>query len=294
MSSILRRLLKSEGVPAVPARDRAWINDVALPTLTSPVSQLCTKSQFDEAVYAHWVEQIREKKRYHRKQWEFAFILQNLHIQLLLENGRRGLGFGVGQEPLPALMASRGVRVTATDLDLEGAVEKGWAASNQHTTSLAVLNEDGICEPAMFEKQVGFRNVDMNNIPPDLTGYDFCWSSCAFEHLGSIELGLQFVENSLKCLKPGGVAVHTTEYNCQSNDKTLAEGGTVIFRQRDILELANRLRSAGHQLFLNLNQGSQDLDKHVDMPPYAQDHHLKLQLDKYVTTSIGLVVQKAA
>lgn len=293
MGSILRRLLKPEGVPAVPARDRAWINDVALPTLTSPVSQLCTKSQFDEPVYEHWVEQIREKKRYHRKQWEFAFILQNLHIRLLLENGRRGLGFGVGQEPLPALMATRGVSVTATDLDLDGAVEKGWAASNQHTTSLAVLNDRGICEPGLFQQQVGFRNVDMNNIPTDLTGFDFCWSSCAFEHLGSIELGLQFVENSLKCLKPGGVAVHTTEYNCQSNDKTLAEGGTVIFRQRDILELANRLRSAGHQLFLNLNQGSQDLDKHVDMPPYAQDHHLKLQLDKYVTTSIGLVVQKA-
>ena len=292
MSSILRRLIES-GVPAVPGRYRAWVNDVALPTLASPVSQLCTKSQFDESVYENWVAQIRDKKRYHRKQWEFVFILQNLNIRFLLENGRSGLGFGVGQEPLPALMASRGVSVTATDLDLDGAIQKGWAATNQHTTSLAVLNNLGICEPALFNKLVGFRNVDMNNIPADLTGYDFCWSSCAFEHLGSIELGLQFVENSLKCLKPGGVAVHTTEYNCQSNRKTLAKGGTVIFRQRDILELAKRLRSAGHQLFLNLNQGNQDLDKHVDMPPYAQDNHLKLQLSKYVTTSIGLVVQKA-
>jgi SAM-dependent methyltransferase len=216
-----------------------------------------------------------------------------LSIRLMLENGRVGLGFGVGQEPLPALMASRGVRVMATDLDLDGAVEKGWAASSQHTTSLAVLNDRGICDAASFSKLVDFRNVDMNNIPADLVGYDFCWSSCAFEHLGSIELGLQFVENSLKCLKPGGLAVHTTEYNCQSNRNTLSEGGAVIFRQRDILELAQRLRAAGHQLFLNLNQGDQDLDKHVDLPPYAQDHHLKLKLDKYVTTSVGLVVQKA-
>lgn len=292
MGAFLQKWRKS-GVPAVPARDRAWVNDVALPTLASPVSQLCTKSQFDEPVYEYWVEQIREKKRYHRKQWEFAFILQNLNIRLLLENGRIGLGFGVGQEPLPALMASHGVSITATDLDLDGAVQKGWAASNQHTTSLAVLNDRGICDSVIFGKQVSFRNVDMNNIPADLAGYDFCWSSCAFEHLGSIELGLQFVENSLKCLKPGGLAVHTTEYNCQSNQKTLSEGGTVIFRQRDILELAQRLRAAGHQLFLNLNQGNQDLDKHVDLPPYAQDHHLKLQLDKYVTTSIGLVVLKA-
>jgi 2-polyprenyl-3-methyl-5-hydroxy-6-metoxy-1,4-benzoquinol methylase len=292
MSAILKGLLKS-GVPAVPVGYRAWVNDVALPTLASPVSQLCTHSQFDEPVYEYWVNQIHEQKRYHRKQWEFVYILQNLNIRLLLENGRKGLGFGVGQEPLPALMASRGVSVMATDLDLEGATQKGWATSNQHTTSLDVLNNRGICEPTLFDRLVSFKNVDMNNIPDDLAGYDFCWSSCAFEHLGSIELGLQFVENSLKCLKPGGVAIHTTEYNCQSNRKTMDKGGTVIFRQRDILELAKRLRSAGHQLFLNLNQGSQPLDKHIDMPPYAQDHHLKLQLGKYITTSIGLVVQKA-
>jgi hypothetical protein len=94
-----------------------------------------------------------------------------------------------------------------------------------------VLNDRGICDAALFSKLVDFRNVDMNNMPSDLVGYDFCWSSCAFEHLGSIELGMQFVEISLKCLKPGGLAVHTMEYNGQSNRNTLSEGGAVIFRK---------------------------------------------------------------
>lgn len=34
-------------------------------------------------------------------------MLQNLNIRLMLENGRVGQSVGVGQEPLPTLMASR-------------------------------------------------------------------------------------------------------------------------------------------------------------------------------------------
>ena len=37
--------------------------------------------------------------------------------------------------------------------------------------------------------------------------FDFVWSACAFEHLGSILNGLEFVVNSVKCLKPGGVVL---------------------------------------------------------------------------------------
>lgn len=125
MKSIFRKLI-SRRVPAVSGRYGDWATDQTIPTLISPVSQLCTQNQFDEAVYEYWVDKIHEKKRYHKEQWEFAFILQNLNIRCLLEAGRSGLGFGVGQEPLPALMASRGVQVTATDLDLSGAAQKGW------------------------------------------------------------------------------------------------------------------------------------------------------------------------
>lgn len=285
---------KTRKVPHPPLTYRSWVTDSSVPTLAAPVSQLCTKNQFDEGIYSYWVEQIKEQKRYHRKQWEFAFILQSLHLHEQLQAGRRGLGFGVGQEPLTALMASRGVQVMATDLALEAAVEKGWLNGDQHSSSLRQLNLRGICEPEQFARLVDFRHVDMNHIPADLRGFDFCWSSCAFEHLGSIEQGLSFVEASLECLKPGGWAVHTTEYNCQSNRQTLTEGGTVIFRQYDFLRLGKRLRANGHRIKLNLHQGNQDLDRHIDLPPYMQDNHLKLQLDRYITTSIGLAVQKAA
>ncbi len=268
------------------------LND-PLPSIENPVSQLCTQNQFDEDIYEYLVHELKETKRYHRKQWEFVYVLQAVTANGLLTSGKKALGFGVGKEPLPAVFAKNGVKVLATDLETELAVNIGWQATNQHAHNLDDLNNRGICDATEFTNLVTFQFADMNHISLELVDFDFCWSSCAFEHLGSIEAGLKFVENSLKCLKPGGFAIHTTEFNCQSNDDTLKSGGTVLFRQRDILELEARLKNAGHQISLNLNPGDRKLDRYIDLPPYSDNRHLKLQLKKYVATSIGIIVQKA-
>ncbi|WP_421852534.1 SAM-dependent methyltransferase [Novosphingobium sp.] len=259
-----------------------------------PVSQACTYKQMQDPLYAQWSHALYENPSTHRKQWEFCYILQALHTAGMLEEGRRGLGFGVGDEPLTAAFAARGIGVMATDLEVERAAQQGWVETDQHARSKEVLNGRGLCPPEQFERLVDFRFMDMNRIDRDLTGFDFCWSACALEHLGSIEQGLAFIEASLDCLKPGGVAVHTTEFNCQSDDQTLDNASTVLFRKRDFLALARRLRRRGHDIVLNFDLGDQPLDQHIDVPPYAQENHLKLQIAQWVTTSYGLVVRKAA
>jgi ABC-type polysaccharide/polyol phosphate transport system ATPase subunit/2-polyprenyl-3-methyl-5-hydroxy-6-metoxy-1,4-benzoquinol methylase len=264
-----------------------------LPVLEKPISQACTASQFEEPIYAHWCEQIREEKKLHRKQWEFCYILSCMDIHGQIRPGARALGFGVGMEPLPAVLALNGVEVLATDLSHQRALEKGWATTGQHSQTLAGLNDRDICPPEKFEQMVTLREVDMNAIPDDLQGFDVCWSSCALEHLGDIESGLQFIQNSLKAIKPGGWAIHTTEYNCSSNSDTLEAGATVLFRQIDFDLLAERLRSEGHRVEFNYNLGDKAVDYHVDMPPYQVDPHLKMQLDKWATTSFGILIQKA-
>lgn len=270
--------------PVVPLREK--------PSLTHPVSQACTHGQFDEEAYAFWCEQIREVPRAHRKQWEFCYILQALAREGMIAPGLRGLGFGVGAEPFAALFASRGVHVLATDLEPDRAQEHGWIASAQHAASKEALNKRNICDPARFESLVDFRFMDMNAIDTDVRGFDFCWSACALEHLGSIAHGLDFIAHSLECLKPGGVAVHTTELNCFSDDETLEEGSTVLFRQRDFITLAQRLTAAGHQVTLNFELGDLPLDKHIDFPPFNPDKHLKLMIGKWATTSFGLIIRK--
>lgn len=270
----------------------------AEPSLEHPVSQVATQLQCESPLYRAWCLRMkydpdRPTHPYNRKLWEWVYILQTLDGRGMLGEGVRGLGFGVGNEPLTAVMADVGCRVVATDMPVEEAKSAGWVSTNQHANDLDALNSAGVCDDEKFRRLVEYRAMDMTRIDADLTDFDFVWSSCSLEHLGSLDAGMAFVENSLRCLKPGGVAVHTTEYNVSSNTKTLTGGPTVLYRKRDVLSLADRLRNAGHRVTLNLNTGGGALDTHHDVPPYyRQGAHLKLLLGEFVTTSIGLAITK--
>lgn len=230
----------------------------------------------------------------HRKLWEFVYIVDTLTNMGALQPGMHGLGFGVGTEPLVAHFANQGCRITATDLPDTHRDVALWAPSGQHISSLDVLNERGLCNQDMFNQLVTFQPVDMTSFPelPDNT-YDFIWSSCAFEHLGGIEPGLRFVQDAMRIVKPGGVAVHTTEYNVSSDNHTIDSGPVVLFRQQDLAELQRRLLADGHKVDMRFDvpDGS-PLDQHVDTPPYSADLHLKMWFCGYVTTSYGLCVVK--
>lgn len=126
--------------------------------------------------------------------------------------------------------------------------------------------------------------------PPQL---DFLWSCSLAGHLGSVEAGLDFLQRSLGCLRPGGIAVHTFDYNVSSDDDTLETASVSLLRRRDLVELQRRLSAAGHTLLpLNFADGSLPEDRHVDLPPYPQQVHLKLRIDRYDASSFGLVIRR--
>lgn len=264
------------------------------PSLRAISSQLCTASQCVEDRYRRWCREMKSPARLARKQWEFVYTLEALAQSGMLAAGKRGLGFGCGGEPLSAVMAKHGCTITATDLQTAEAAEKGWVATNEHASTLEGLNSYGICAPRQFAERVSFEFADMNAVPDKFAGsFDFVWSCCAFEHLGSIRHGLDFVKNSARCLKPGGVAVHTTEFNLSSNDETLEDPGCVIFRRRDMELLRDELEAEGYAVApFNFNPGSKPVDHHIDAPPYSSSPHLKIKLEGYVATSIGLIVTK--
>ena len=82
-------------------------------------------------------------------------------------------------------------------------------------------------ERSAFDSRVQFQPADMRTLE-GLTGkYDFVWSSCALEHLGTLQAGIDFVVKSASMLKPGGVAVHTTEFNVGSNTGTIELGDSM-------------------------------------------------------------------
>jgi hypothetical protein len=211
----------------------------------------------------------------------------------MLSPGRRGLGFGVGREPLVALFAGLGCEVVATDLPTDEAAADGWTATNQHAGGLDGLNEHGLCPMDRFRERVTYRDVNMTQIPGDLHGFDFTWSSCALEHLGNLAAGATFVVEQMRCLRPGGVGVHTTELNVTSDELTVAEGGTVLFRRRDLMELTRRLRRNGYHIDLDLTEGSTAEDRHVDVAPFSEVH-LRTTLGEFVTTSVALIIERPA
>jgi 2-polyprenyl-3-methyl-5-hydroxy-6-metoxy-1,4-benzoquinol methylase len=241
--------------------------------------------------YRAWCREMRLEPRMHRKEWEFAYILQVLEGAGVVRPGSRGLGFGVGLEPIPAVLASRGCEVTVTDLAPEEARGLGWAAMSER--GLAELNQAGICPADEFVRRVRWRPVDMNAIPAELRrgGFDFVWSSCALEHLGSIAQGQAFVLNSLECLKPAGVAAHTTEFNLSSNVLTASRQPTVLFRRCDVVGALARCRVRGWASTFNPCSGHDQLDRAFDLPPYDGLVHLKLLIGRYVSTSIGMALR---
>lgn len=257
------------------------------------ISCICNQKQLASKTFQDWAVLLGEAPMHmHRKIWEWSFIVEAFQERGLLKKGIHGLGFAVGEEPLASLFCSKGCKITATDLFLGAAQDTGWVDTGQHATGLSKLNERKLCDPKVLEQNCDFRYVDMNHIPDDLGQFDFLWSACALEHLGSITLGEQYIYNAMKCLKPAGTAVHTTEYNFSSNEETVEQGGTVLFRQKDIRRIVKTLRSEGHEIEIDYASGTMPLDNFIDVAPYKQNPHLKLELASYTITSIALIIKK--
>jgi hypothetical protein len=292
VSRVTAALRNRRRPPGAIRYDRRWEpRDQPVADFEHPISQLCSYRQTRARSYAEWCARMAQPRLRHRKQWEWCFILQVLSEAGVVGDGRRGLGFGVGTEPLVPYLANEGCRIVATDLAADDAGAQRWKETGQHASTVATLNRDGLCPQETFVRNVTFRSVDMNDVPDDLEGFDFAWSSCALEHLGDCEAGTEFFLRQIDCLCPGGVGVHTTEYNVSSNTDTVESGHTVLYRRRDMEQLVDEVRARGHDMTITFDLGRTRKDRHIDMPPWTNTH-LKVETDGYVATSFGLVVRK--
>lgn len=251
-------------------------------------SRFCTRGDLETPWYAAWRDVLGVGRTVYRKHWELAAIGAALEDRGLLAEGRRGLGFGVGRECLPSAFAARGCEIVATDL---GAAEWGFTAPAGFTA--ADLCQPRLCPPDVYAARVTQRQADMRAIPADLREFDFCWSSCALDHLGSIADSEAFVLNSLETLRPGGVAVHTAEYALTPGAPR--SGGTVYLSLLDVTRLAWRIAEAGHRLApLDWNLGRDWEDHYCDQPPYSSTHLKLWTADNVLATSLILIVEKHA
>eukprot|EP01064_Diplonema_japonicum_P024191 TRINITY_DN346_c0_g1_i1.p1 TRINITY_DN346_c0_g1~~TRINITY_DN346_c0_g1_i1.p1 ORF type:complete len:366 (+),score=90.76 TRINITY_DN346_c0_g1_i1:88-1185(+) len=266
------------------------------PNLTAFRSRLCTYTQVSqEWVTTYLAEMGDGPNRIHRKQWEFAVIVEALDKLNVIREGSRGLGFAVGQEPLARYFVKRGSRVTVSDMPLQNNYRGEWASTGQHAGQLENTFKPGLITLEEYTMRANFEPIDMNKIPKHLLQgeYDFIWSCGSLEHVGVGQASLQFVINSLDALKVGGVAAHTTEFLLNSRD-TFESNGLNFFTEQEMRDWATVLRELGHTVIeQEFAAGTTfDIDAQGD---HRTDNHIQL-LDHYskarVHTSVSLIIIK--
>jgi hypothetical protein len=275
------------------------------------VSQATSARQYLDPEHLAWVSLLGLPLdivgRFNRKVWEWTYILQAARQHGTLEPGRRAVGFGVGNEPIPAALARYGVSVIATDQSV--AEDDGdweaigqWAQTGQLLTGIEGLMRPDIVANDRMTELVRTRRVDMNEVPDDLGPYDLAWSSCALEHLGSPELGLRFARRTAELLNPGGIAVHTTELELTDRAETADWGHLACYRPNDLRELARELASVGFEMELNFHIAMETPeDRWVSVvllhgPELAVEElsHLKVAFQESVITSFGIIIRRPA
>ncbi len=161
---------------------------------------------------------------YHRKQWEFVVIFLSLLQQGKLHEESVGASFGAGKEPLIYVLLPFIKSFTATDLY---SWSTGWdtARMGQKDTPQDFLTRhapDGLDISNLTVLEMDMRSLDMSD-----NSLDFCYSSCAFEHIGHREDFLQHLSEVKRVLKDDGVYVMTTEL--LFDHETIANKGNYKF-----------------------------------------------------------------
>lgn len=141
---------------------------------------------------------------FHRKIWEFNQALYGLRILRRLAPDAKALGIGCGHEELMYFLANRIGRVVATDL-YEGKYLGGESAAD-------VLDHPAKYAPFKFrEDRLEVRQMNALALQFDGGSFDFVFCLSSLEHFGGERDKLAALREMHRVLKPGGVAVLTTE-----------------------------------------------------------------------------------
>ncbi|KAJ1540521.1 hypothetical protein HK096_010842 [Nowakowskiella sp. JEL0078] len=265
--------------------DLSGLNAAILPFYLRPtnlqplVSKLANQMDFE----TKWFKTIHKKLyqtdeiQMHRKRWEMVYIANIVLEMGLCSKGKKGLVWAAGQEILVSFFAGYGCSILATDMPPDGADISAWSNTGQFASSK---------ESLFLEKYVAKNDFDELNL------FEI-FDETLKEHVGSILLGQKFIIDAMDLLKPGGVAIHTTEFTLSSLDKTVDTGITVLWRKQDVEYLVHSLKVLGFEVYpMDFGAGTGIFDQKPDLPPYNLQQHIKLQIGQHIATSYGIIIKK--
>ena len=253
---------------------------------------------FDPELLAVIDGDLRELARFHRKQWEFAMILLALRRRGVLRSDAVGLSMGAGKERLLYAIAHNVRRVVATDL-----YDPGTEWDKARTADPDRYIKEDKPFPVDDAKLEGLR-MDMRSLDFEDATFDFCYSSCAIEHIGGREDFLTHLREAHRVLKPGGVYALTTELHY--GPETIDHAHNYYFSAgyvRDLVadsdfaaEPEIDARIAHHRinypLPANLDRLCFDGPDRLANRLLGEAPHVQLLLGRHPFTSLSLVLKK--
>lgn len=249
--------------PAMPTRFRsgdarvgavAQLVGQAEGTLKAPVSQLCTRRQVGEPAYRNWAKHVGSPVSPPSLEvWERAYILRVLDRYDVSRPGAQGLGIGGLGDALADAIAVTGPRLTLTT--------PGEPPSDAPLPGGAVV-----------------RRLDPHEVD-GLEGFDFAYATRA-GGVGATDRQavLRFVEDVLRTLKPGGLAVVVTDIDVRP--LPIGESGGPLIRRPDIDRIALLLISRGHQV--------------AQLLPFGEAVAVDEGAGAPLVSAFGLIVRRAA
>ena len=173
-----------------------------------PFSKLCDATDWFDPEFERIIRaELEEEPRFHRKQWEFVQIFRTLQALGFLNAKSRGLSMGGGEERLLYAVARHVGHLTVTDLYESSSAWDGARTDNPDRSLKAAAPF------AIDPSRLTARRMDMRALEFEDASFDFCYSSCAIEHIGTYDDFLEHLQQVRRVLKDDGVYVLTTEFH---------------------------------------------------------------------------------
>lgn len=202
-----------------------------------PFNKLCGMAEMKNPAW--WralrdLDLVRPNAPFHRKGWEFAQAIYGLRKLKSLPPDAVALGVGSGHERILYFLANRIAKVIATDLYEGDFAEKEASPIMLHTPEMF----------APFHYRKGHLEVltmDARKLDFPSSTFDIVFSFSSIEHFGGHREAVMALREMFRVLKPGGVAVVTTELILNRLGRTRG-----FFRRREIEPLF--LQATGFEL----------------------------------------------
>ena len=182
-------------------------DSVQSPAEGPPLNKICDRRDWEHPAWRQALEDlgyVSDPARLHRKEWEFAQGVYGLRKLRCLSPDAVALGLGAGTEPIIFFLAGRLRRVVATDL---------YAGEfSEHEADPRMLRDPEAFAPFSYHRdRLEVRRMDATAIDYAPESFDLVFSFSSFEHFGSRRAQRACLAEIHRVLRPGGVAVLTTE-----------------------------------------------------------------------------------